>query len=94
LHKIIDKKNKLIAGEFRDTQLLNICETAFKTLQDLVQHNIVFASGNQEQRLQEATLSLLIKCFSYDFNGTNVDESGEDIGIVQVNTNIPYISFY
>lgn len=26
----------------------------------------------------------MIKCFSYDFNGTSVDESGEDIGIIQV----------
>lgn len=74
----------LQAGEFRDTQLLNICETAYKTLKDLVQRSIVFTNGNQEQRLQESTLDLLIKCFSYDFNGTNIDESGEDIGIVQV----------
>lgn len=26
----------------------------------------------------------MIKCLSYDFNGTSVDESGEDIGIIQV----------
>lgn len=71
----------VIAGEFRDTQLLNICETAFDTLKELVQHNI---SSAQENRLQEATLNLMIKCFSYDFNGTSADESGEDIGIIQV----------
>lgn len=40
--------------------------------------------ANQEQRLQDATLNLLTKCFSYDFNGTSVDEAGEDIGIIQV----------
>lgn len=79
---VVDLNQK--AGEFRDTQLLDICKTAFNTLKELVQHNIVFTSSNQEQRLQEATLSLLIKCFSYDFNGTNLDESGEDVGIVQV----------
>jgi exportin-7 len=64
--------------------LLDICETAYNTLEELVQRNIVFTNSNQEQRLQESTLNLLIKCFSYDFNGTSVDESGEDIGIIQV----------
>jgi exportin-7 len=63
---------------------LDICETAYNTLEELVQHKIVFASSNQKQRLQESTLNLMTKCFSYDFNGTSVDESGEDIGIIQV----------
>lgn len=64
--------------------MLDICETAYNTLEELVQHKIVFASSNQKQRLQESTLNLMTKCFSYDFNGTSVDESGEDIGIIQV----------
>jgi hypothetical protein len=45
---------------------------------------VICVIANQEQRLQEATLNLMTKCFSYDFNGTSVDESGEDIGIIQV----------
>lgn len=81
---LFDSMSINIAGEFRDTQLLNICKTAFDTLKQLVQHNIVFSSNSQEQRLQESTLSLMTKCFSYDFNGTSSDESGEDIGIIQV----------
>lgn len=35
----------ILAGEFRDNQLLDICETAFKTLEELVQHGIVFTSS-------------------------------------------------
>ncbi|KAI8091890.1 armadillo-type protein [Thamnidium elegans] len=77
-------KFRKAAGEFRDTQLLDICETAYKTLEELVQRNIAFTSTNQEQRLQESTVSLLTKCLSYDFNGTSVDEAGEDIGIIQI----------
>ncbi|KAG2198377.1 hypothetical protein INT47_009782 [Mucor saturninus] len=77
-------KFRKAAGEFRDNQLLDVCETGFNTLEELVQHGIVFTSPNQEQRLQEATLNLLVKCLSYDFNGTSVDESGEDIGIIQI----------
>ncbi|KAI9470807.1 MAG: armadillo-type protein [Benjaminiella poitrasii] len=78
-------KFRKAAGEFRDTQLLDICETAYKTLEALVvQHSITTNSQQQEQRLQEVTLNLLTKCFSYDFNGTSVDESGEDVGILQI----------
>ncbi|KAI8368699.1 armadillo-type protein [Blakeslea trispora] len=77
-------KFRKAAGEFRDTQLLSICETAYKSLEELVEHTIAFTNSTQEQRLQEATINLMIKCFSYDFNGTSVDESGEDIGIVQI----------
>ncbi|KAI9353121.1 armadillo-type protein [Pilaira anomala] len=77
-------KFRKAAGEFRDTQLLDICETAYKTLEELVQRSIIFTASNQEQRLQDATLNLLTKCFSYDFNGTSVDEAGEDIGIIQI----------
>ncbi|KAI9275093.1 armadillo-type protein [Helicostylum pulchrum] len=77
-------KFRKAAGEFRDTQLLDICETAYKTLEELVKRNIAFTSTNQEQRLQESSVGLLTKCLSYDFNGTSVDEAGEDIGIIQI----------
>ncbi|KAI7902274.1 armadillo-type protein [Cokeromyces recurvatus] len=77
-------KFRKAAGEFRDTQLLDICKTAYKTLEASTQHIITTNNQQQEQRLREAALNLLIKCFSYDFNGTSVDESGEDVGIVQI----------
>lgn len=34
----------MVAGEFRDTQLLEICETAYKTLEELVQHAVIFSN--------------------------------------------------
>ncbi|KAI8975114.1 armadillo-type protein [Mycotypha africana] len=77
-------KFRKAAGEFRDTQLFKICETAFKTLEELINHTVAFTNPNQEQRLQEAALNLLIKCFSYDFNGTSADESGEDVGLIHI----------
>jgi hypothetical protein len=42
--------------------------------------------ANQENRLKEATLNLVVKCLSYDFSGSSVDESGEDIGVIQVSS--------
>lgn len=35
-------------------------------------------------KLQELALSLALKCLSFDFVGTTVDESSEEFGAVQV----------
>lgn len=35
-------------------------------------------------RLQELSLSLALKCLSFDFVGTSIDESSEEFGTVQV----------
>lgn len=35
-------------------------------------------------RLQELALSLSLKCLSFDFVGTSIDESSEEFGTVQV----------
>ena len=40
--------------------------------------------AGQEDRMKDATISVLLKCLSYDFAGTNLDDAGEDIGTVQV----------
>ncbi|KAG1495601.1 hypothetical protein G6F54_007056 [Rhizopus delemar] len=79
-------KYRKAAGEFRDTQLFDVCETAFKTLEEIVQHGIAYSHIDQEQRLKEVTLNLIVRCFSYDFSGTSPDESGEDVGTIQVPT--------
>ncbi|KAI8069371.1 armadillo-type protein [Gongronella butleri] len=71
---------------FRDTQLLPVFKMAFKTLEDLVARQIPFSNAEQEARLKEGTAQLLVQCLSYDFTGTSLDESGEDIGTVQIPT--------
>lgn len=35
--------------------------------------------------MRHVTINVLLKCLSYDFAGTSLDEAGEDIGTVQVN---------
>ncbi|KAI9249302.1 armadillo-type protein [Sporodiniella umbellata] len=79
-------KFRKAAGEFRDTQLFDICKAAFKTLQEINARQIVYSHAEQEQRLKSVTLDLMIKCFSYDFSGTSPDESGEDLGTIQIPT--------
>lgn len=44
----------------------------------------MFQLNKEEQKLAEITLDLIKACLSFDFIGTNVDESTEDIGSVQV----------
>lgn len=41
----------------------------------------VYAVGNN---LQQLAVSLALKCLTYDFMGTSIDESSEDFGSIQV----------
>ncbi|OAD70386.1 hypothetical protein PHYBLDRAFT_188120 [Phycomyces blakesleeanus NRRL 1555(-)] len=77
-------KFRKAAGGFRDTQLFSIFESAFETLEGLLQRTIPFEKAGQEERMRDATLNVLVRCLSYDFAGTSLDEAGEDIGTVQI----------
>lgn len=44
-------------------------------------------------RLQELALSLSLKCLSFDFVGTSIDESSEEFGTVQVFTTFGYSNY-
>ncbi|KAI9028957.1 armadillo-type protein [Phycomyces nitens] len=77
-------KFRKAAGGFRDTQLFSIFESAFETLEGLLHRTIPFEKVGQEERMRDATLSVLLRCLSYDFAGTSMDEAGEDVGTVQI----------
>ncbi|KAI8992667.1 armadillo-type protein [Pilobolus umbonatus] len=83
LPKFSAKFRKAATG-LRDTQLLDIFEKAFLILKGLLNHTIPFDKPDQENRTKDVTLNLLLKCLSYDFAGTNLDEAGEDTGMVQI----------
>ncbi|CDS11717.1 hypothetical protein LRAMOSA03980 [Lichtheimia ramosa] len=80
-----------IAASFRDTQLYAIFETTFKTLDNLLRHTIPFDKPGQEDRMRHVTINVLLKCLSYDFAGTSLDEAGEDIGTVQIPSSWRYL---
>ncbi|KAI9337080.1 armadillo-type protein [Pilaira anomala] len=77
------KFRKAAAG-LRDTQLFNIFEKAFQLLEGILSRSIPFDKPDQEDRTKDAVLNLIIKCLSYDFAGTTLDEAGEDTGMVQI----------
>lgn len=43
-----------------------------------------YIKADQEDRTKDAVLNLLLRCLSYDFAGTSLDEAGEDSNVVQV----------
>ncbi|KAI9311221.1 hypothetical protein BX666DRAFT_2032239 [Dichotomocladium elegans] len=83
-HAIPPNSEKQATTSFRDTQLYTIFEDAFKALTALLRRTISFEKPGQEERIKEATINVLLKCLSYDFAGTTMDEAGEDIGMVQI----------
>ncbi|KAI9309258.1 armadillo-type protein [Cunninghamella echinulata] len=77
-------KFRKAASGYRDTQLFDIFKLGFSTLKEIVQRSLPFSDEYQEERLKETTLDLLVRCLSFDFSGTSVDESADDIGSIQV----------
>ncbi|ORX48496.1 hypothetical protein DM01DRAFT_1338555 [Hesseltinella vesiculosa] len=72
------------ATGFKDHQLLDIFQLAFNTLTELNQRSLPFANESQEQQLKEATLNVLLRSLTFDFVGSAVDESTDDIGSIQI----------
>ena len=76
-------QHRKIAVSFRDHSLYRVFQIAITTLKHLSQEEIQ-ASEQQQLKIGELALKLATKCLSFDFIGTNPDESAEDIGTVQV----------
>jgi exportin-7 len=66
------------AVSFRDTSLFHIFPVALSSLKQLQ------ADPNADARHLEQAIMLALKCLSFDFVGTSLDESTEDPGNVQV----------
>ncbi|CAN0349584.1 unnamed protein product, partial [Ectocarpus sp. 12 AP-2014] len=77
-------QHRKTAVSFRDLCLLPIFQIALKSMQQIQMRQIVNASPAQEAAMLEQALSLCTRCLSYDFIGTNPDESSEDVGTIQV----------
>ncbi|KAE9016975.1 Exportin-7-A [Phytophthora fragariae] len=78
--------HRKIAVSFREDSLFRVFQVALTSIKQLQLHNIRGASPQQEARMGDQALALLIKCLSFDFIGTNPDESSEETGSLQVPT--------
>ncbi|KAJ4956852.1 hypothetical protein NE237_013635 [Protea cynaroides] len=68
--------HRRVACSFRDQSLFQIFQISLTSLCHL--------KNDVASRLQELALSLSLKCLSYDFVGTSLDESSEEFGTVQI----------
>ncbi|KAL7157908.1 hypothetical protein ABFS83_02G107800 [Erythranthe nasuta] len=68
--------HRRVACSFRDQCLLQIFQISLTSLNQLKNDAI--------NKLQELALSLSLKCLSFDFVGTSIDESSEEFGTVQI----------
>lgn len=71
-------QHRKAAVSFRDLALLNIFKASLASLQHL------HRNMSSEVRLREQALTLALRCLSFDFVGTSLDESTEDLGTIQV----------
>nr|GEV19083.1 exportin-7-A isoform X1 [Tanacetum cinerariifolium] len=70
--------HRRVACSFRDQNLYQVFQISLTSLQQL--------KSDVGSRLQELALSLALKCLSYDFVGTSIDESSDEFGTVQVSS--------
>ncbi|XP_062092059.1 uncharacterized protein LOC133797942 isoform X2 [Humulus lupulus] len=68
--------HRRVACNFRDQSLFQIFQISLTSLGQL-KNDVV-------DRLQELALSVSLKCLSFDFVGTSIDESSEEFGTVQI----------
>jgi len=96
LNQLVDELNIPTSGRtltqhrktsvsFRDVCLLKVFQLGLTTLKQLQTRSIT-ADQHQEVILGEQALSLTVRCLSFDFIGTNPDESTEDVGTIQAPT--------
>ncbi|MCO5579366.1 hypothetical protein L7F22_033221 [Adiantum nelumboides] len=69
--------HRKIACSFRDLALFQIFQISLTSLRQL-------KGEGTDERLKEQAINLALKCLSYDFVGTSLDESSEDLGTIQI----------
>ena len=95
LNSLVDEMNTPTTGRsltvhrktavsFRDQTLLQIFEISVVTLRNLLNPNREKYAIDKEQKITYLCLNLATACLSFDFIGTNPEESAEDVGTVQV----------
>ena len=72
------------AVSFRDIALYTAFQMSITTLNHLQNRTMSGATPEQEKKIGHLALSLSVASLSFDFIGTNPEESSEDVGTVQV----------
>lgn len=78
-------KHRKIASSFRDLSLFNIFNLSLSLLREAYNKQLNLQDGSQHS-LMSHLLQLTCNCLSFDFIGTSMDESSDDLGTVQIPT--------
>ncbi|CAL5227709.1 g10719 [Coccomyxa viridis] len=89
LHMLVAEFNQPTAGRtmtlhrklavaFRDASLFKVFQVAIAAMQQLQ------SNASADEKLREQAVAVALQCLSYDFVGTCLDESSEDLGTIQV----------
>ncbi|PFX28448.1 Exportin-7 [Stylophora pistillata] len=78
-------KHRKIASSFRDLSLFNIFNLSINILREAYNKQLNLQDGSQHS-LMSYLLQLTCNCLSFDFIGTSMDESSDDLGTVQIPT--------
>ena len=70
-------QHRKCAVNFRDLGLLSIFQTSLSSTKE-------FMNSSNDDKLMEQAIALALKCLSFDFVGTSLDESNEDLGTIQI----------
>ena len=81
-------QHRKIAVSFRDLALYNIFHMSLVALRQM------YSDANADDKLREQGMSLSLQCLSFDFVGTCLDESAEDLGTIQVPTFVCLLSSF
>ncbi|KAJ1507349.1 Exportin 7 [Coelomomyces lativittatus] len=79
----ITKLRKAIVG-FRDTQLIQIFQSALSFLHRYLGNALQFENDTQQGAYMNHSISLVKICLSFDFIGTSSDESSDDVCSIQI----------
>lgn len=79
--------HRKVAVSFRDLHLYNTFQVALTTLNQLQQNAITGISPDQSKKMGTLALNLCYSCLTFDFIGTNPEESVDDVGTVQLPSN-------
>ncbi|CAL4067523.1 unnamed protein product, partial [Meganyctiphanes norvegica] len=80
-------KHRKIASSFRDTQLYDIFQLSCTLLRTALENSKTLNFNDESQHgLMTHLLRLALNCLTFDFIGTSVDESSDDLGTVQIPT--------
>ncbi|KAG5631740.1 hypothetical protein H5410_003457, partial [Solanum commersonii] len=76
-------QHRRVACSFRDQSLLQVFQVSLTSMAQL-KNDVTISKNAASSKLHELALALSLKCLSFDFMGTTVDESSDDFNTIQI----------